>query len=766
MKKKYFTLVCFYLCIHSMFAQKQIGVYFSNWFDYPTNWTNRLLFIINLLLLPAGFLWAQSGTLEAGMYAIPVDSNTNLGTAYLSWNTTDCNCTQLYVQILPDTKEVLVAQSGTTGQATPTWIQKNKQSVFKLYNCVNGNRDVLLDQITITGIAPLQKMIGVNKFNLLYQYYQKGIADNSPEANAVYKRLGQKSIHDAAQLGFNFMRVSVSFWAGADIGIWKNNSNRYWAVVDEMLADMVAQNVKIVPVLCWSTGQFADFVGEPITEEYINPNSKAQILQKQFITEFVTRYKNHQAILFWELQNELPLVIDLPNGELKTEHLLAWQPVVCKLIRSIDPFHMISSGNSDPRPSAWNRRNTNSWKIDTKEQMQETMYLHNRWVDIASNHSYGDDKRYGVSLQQYMADMHEAVKAAHKLHYVGEYGEKQQLDPNSSYNIKILNIVKDLGIQFASPWIWEFYQFDTYKEKDYNIEPSYSHEIIDKMQELNIAMGNPAKLTQNPDITPPMSIISYPYSNHALTGNDTVWTKASDNNKYIKQIDLLLNGMFYNSSTTFPFKNPINTSDLEECMHKFITRTHDMSGNVASDSIMLYKKYNRPQQPTIILQAPNKVTITWKDNYINELAYVLQRKENNGAWHDLIYLPKQVNTYTDSTIKPNVSYAYRTYAYYVGPKWYGPSVETTFANTVTTLEVENTLSQSIQVYPNPSSGILNVLLPECTIGKVLSIVDVYGKEFYKTIPTKSELQVNMQTLNSGIYFLKSGSMTKKIIIEK
>jgi hypothetical protein len=723
----------------------------------------RILFIS--LITSLGAL-AQTGTLDAGMYAIPVDPITNLGTAYLSWTTNGSTCTQLYVQISPSQNEVLVGQSNDKGQVSPTWIQKNVQYAFKLYDCSSGSKGVLLDQITVAGIAPLQKMIGVNKFNLLYQYYQYGIADNSPEANTVHKRLGQKSIHDAAQLGFNFMRVSVSFWAGKDIGIWKNQPDRYWAAVDEMLTDMTAKNVKIVPVLCWSVGQFSGFTGEPRTEEYANPNSAAQMLQRKFITEFVTRYKNNKAILFWELQNELSLFADLPSGGIKTEHILMWQKQVCNLIRSIDPFHMISSGNSDPRHAAWNLWKNGTWQEDTKEQMQEMMYTYNRWVDIASGHSYGDEKgRYGVSFRQFMVDMYQAVKSAHKLLYVGEFGEDFVRNPSNSYYTQVLDIINETGIEFASPWIWEFYQSDTYQEREYNVEPSYSHEIINKMQEVNVALGNPVIIPQSPDVTPPMSIISYPYSNHALSGNDTVWTKVSDNNKLIKQVNLNLDGKFYNRSTMFPFKNPVNTADLEECMHKFITSAHDMAGNIASDSIMLYKSYNRPPKPIITVLGVNKATITWQDNYINELAYVLQRKEGNGVWHDLLYLPKQVSTYTDSTLQPNTTYSYRTFAYYVGPKWYGPSVETSFTNVLTGLDYSEGETK-ISVFPNPANDVLNVQVNDLDLGKQLSLMNAVGIEVLNQKMDKNDFTVSLSNLNAGMYVLKVGEKVQKVIISK
>jgi Secretion system C-terminal sorting domain len=238
-----------------------------------------------------------------------------------------------------------------------------------------------------------------------------------------------------------------------------------------------------------------------------------------------------------------------------------------------------------------------------------------------------------------------------------------------------------------------------------------------------------------------------------------------DKSKRQQQANLNLDGKFYNRSTMFPFKNPVNTADLEECMHKFITSAHDMAGNIASDSIMLYKSYNRPPKPIITVLGVNKATITWQDNYINELAYVLQRKEGNGVWHDLLYLPKQVSTYTDSTLQPNTTYSYRTFAYYVGPKWYGPSVETSFTNVLTGLDYSEGETK-ISVFPNPANDVLNVQVNDLDLGKQLSLMNAVGIEVLNQKMDKNDFTVSLSNLNAGMYVLKVGEKVQKVIISK
>ncbi len=67
-----------------------------------------------------------------------------------------------------------------------------------------------------------------------------------------------------------------------------------------------------------------------------------------------------------------------------------------------------------------------------------------------------------------------------------------------------------------------------------------------------------------------------------------------------------------------------------------------------------------------------------------------------------------------------------------------------------TKDVENELT--IYIYPNPSIGLLNIKLPVDSKNYFYTIYDILGKEVTK--PRKVENQIDLTTINSGIYFIK------------
>jgi len=83
------------------------------------------------------------------------------------------------------------------------------------------------------------------------------------------------------------------------------------------------------------------------------------------------------------------------------------------------------------------------------------------------------------------------------------------------------------------------------------------------------------------------------------------------------------------------------------------------------------------------------------------------------------------------------------------------------------LSVENGLENSINVYPNPTSNIINLDLPINTSN--ISITDMMGKKVFNKNVTnsKSKFEIDISLLDNGIYFIelksKEASFLKKIV---
>jgi hypothetical protein len=77
---------------------------------------------------------------------------------------------------------------------------------------------------------------------------------------------------------------------------------------------------------------------------------------------------------------------------------------------------------------------------------------------------------------------------------------------------------------------------------------------------------------------------------------------------------------------------------------------------------------------------------------------------------------------------------------------------------------ENTISD-IEIYPNPTDGILRIESKECKINNV-EICDLAGRVVFGQ-PQGSPLQINVSHLSAGIYLVKihtdKGIITRKVV---
>jgi len=97
-------------------------------------------------------------------------------------------------------------------------------------------------------------------------------------------------------------------------------------------------------------------------------------------------------------------------------------------------------------------------------------------------------------------------------------------------------------------------------------------------------------------------------------------------------------------------------------------------------------------------------------------------------------------------LEPGNLYVVKAYAIVNGQTYYGP--ETTFQ---TTTDGINELEQSLKIYPNPTSGVLNVH------GEGMTNVEVYNTVGQRVITHEvngTDTQVNTESLSNGIYFLR------------
>ncbi|MDR2473330.1 MAG: T9SS type A sorting domain-containing protein, partial [Tannerella sp.] len=74
-----------------------------------------------------------------------------------------------------------------------------------------------------------------------------------------------------------------------------------------------------------------------------------------------------------------------------------------------------------------------------------------------------------------------------------------------------------------------------------------------------------------------------------------------------------------------------------------------------------------------------------------------------------------------------------------------------------------TITDIINVYPNPVIDECAVNVPESLIGLTISLFDSYGKQVITTLASNNPTTINTASLPSGIYYLKIGNLTGKVI---
>ena len=146
------------------------------------------------------------------------------------------------------------------------------------------------------------KGIGVNYFDAFF--------GTLSDPNDTSYRQGFK---DMADYKIPFARIlGAGFWP-SEYKLYREDKERYFKLMDGVVKSAEENGVGLIPSLCWSFLTVPDLVGEPCNQ-WGNPDSKTIAFMRQYVKEFVNRYKSSPAIWGWEFGNEYNLNADLPNA--------------------------------------------------------------------------------------------------------------------------------------------------------------------------------------------------------------------------------------------------------------------------------------------------------------------------------------------------------------------------------------------------------------------------------------------------------------------
>ncbi|MBC7288005.1 MAG: cellulase family glycosylhydrolase, partial [Armatimonadetes bacterium] len=294
----------------------------------------------------------------------------------------------------------------------------------------------------------------------------------------------------------------------------------FWKALDEMLDDCDHYGLKVVATLAWHIGAWADLAHESLEDLYTDPASASRALLNRWVTDVVSRYKDRETILFWELTNEANLGADLrpqhpedgvlgPKLERPAPHIVRG-PVVrdgrnnyssdelaalvrelARLIKRIDKNHLVSTGFSAPRPAAWHlwlgslrRWDRMDWTRDSPEEQAYYLWMtHPDPIDLVSLHTYEADFETVLHLKL-------AAEKIGKPVYLGEAGvsaapfEGAVYDhPGARQALQLMvNAWLDMKLPLILLWTWDEYGSPVHEPV---LRPDKWPEVLPLLAELN-----------------------------------------------------------------------------------------------------------------------------------------------------------------------------------------------------------------------------------------------------------------------------------------
>lgn len=465
-----------------------------------------------------------------------------------------------------------------------------------------------------------RQMLGFNKIELMEQYLGTASGgDGSAKYKEVTVPMARKAVEDAAYMGATFLRVGVTgFWPNqhgqkSDLDLWQRDPLAYWKVMDAMIDDLSEQNLALVPLFVWNISQFSAITGESYAVFLRDPNSMSYQLLERYVREFVSRYKTHRSILFYELANEFNLPVDIDvearcakkksvalcaNPEnIVTSDVIAFLTRLAALIRSIDGAHKISSGLSINRPAAEHLRrlpewlnDKASWKLDDFSEFTQNMRDMNSMVDIISVHLYPirENRRFGISAGNESHLLEYVKRAADQIGkpvFVGEFGEFDSMRAavRGGFTDQFMQELVRLKIPYAALWGLEFYPKPYYEQLSRqelgSVEFGYSDFVVRRFMETAAEMGQRIGQVERNDMKPPLLVLTWPLECAVINHEQLIYAVASDNSLNVNRVEFWINDRKITSVMQPPYQTKFDPDDFLVGVHSIEARAYDAAGN-------------------------------------------------------------------------------------------------------------------------------------------------------------------------------------------
>lgn len=327
-----------------------------------------------------------------------------------------------------------------------------------------------------------------------------------------------EAVRDAERHDLTFIRFFASpGYPKGTAELYLRDPDEYWRQMDELFELCRKHGVKLIPslgILKWHSD-----CNELMTA-VLDPTSKTYEATRKYVREFVTRYKDDPLVLMWELENEAFLKADVnmkgrrarprgvyPKGatwiretyaledSLRFDTLVRLYKEMASDIKSLDPNHLVTSGDSGPREESMCRRLTFpnfKWRNDTiREHLSNLLESQPEPLDVLSIHMYGNfttNRKVGrLPHLDFLRARIRAIHASRSPAFVGELGQANphlQADPEAKWTRTAIDLLDEEGVALIALWVWHF----PWQHKDFNIPNGAAQPLLMKrVQEFNAA---------------------------------------------------------------------------------------------------------------------------------------------------------------------------------------------------------------------------------------------------------------------------------------
>ena len=330
--------------------------------------------------------------------------------------------------------------------------------------------------------------IGVNYYDAFIRTLRNPQDDSY---RAGFSKLGANNIP--------FARFAAGGYTANDLQLYLTDKEAYFRLLDGVIQSAEKSNVGLIASLFWSIAAVSDAVNEP-RERWGDADSKTRQFMRSYTRDVVSRYSNSPAIWGWEFSCELSLPVDLPNPPPNADRRVGERAMpfatfksaaldFAQVVRGIDSKRILVTGNSLPRPSAYNNATEGGGMRPDTEQQFATILLRDNpgpYSPICIHTSPASVTRYfadrKVSYEELLQTCVRIGRSAGKPVYVEEFVPVpagpggRGLPTEREYLSRELAAIKASGAPLASIWVYDRKLLPDRSNLTFDNERSYMQE--------------------------------------------------------------------------------------------------------------------------------------------------------------------------------------------------------------------------------------------------------------------------------------------------